>query len=284
MNEAGHVIPAAEIQAEDVIAKVPGEFFHLKREGMGFDERHALDGVCGQAFCAGDHLKQVAPPEGFVAGLGFGDVEAERVRERRDLDLIGDHGDVEQRGGEQLAGKDAGLMEMQAAGAREDDGFAGLDGDAAVALAIEIAEASGESLQDVVNAAGEMLPSVGVGVLEIEHHAGRAGVQHLDDEVGVVGGAGHLIALVGAPFGQLDSPGVHGGDRLRQVAWELAGVRFDQRGFAASDQIALAGRERGVQRREKFEEAGGEVAGGVKARRRGVDGSEAVGEGGLRGG
>ena len=50
MNEAGHVIPASEIEAEKVIAEDVGEFLHLIGERMGLDERHAFEGVGGETF------------------------------------------------------------------------------------------------------------------------------------------------------------------------------------------------------------------------------------------
>src|SRR5262249_18398010 len=88
MDEAGHVIPTAEIEAEDVSAKVPGELFHLESKRMRLDERHALDGVRGEAFHARDHLEQVTPPKGFVGGLRFRDIKAQRVLEGGEIDLI----------------------------------------------------------------------------------------------------------------------------------------------------------------------------------------------------
>jgi hypothetical protein len=53
-----------------------------------------------------------------------------------------------------------------------------------------------------------MLPLVNRGIFQVEHDSGRAGVQHLDHEVGIIGGAGHLIALVLAPLRQLYAPAV----------------------------------------------------------------------------
>ncbi len=34
VDQAGHVIPAAQIQSHDVVAKIPGKLFHLKSERM----------------------------------------------------------------------------------------------------------------------------------------------------------------------------------------------------------------------------------------------------------
>ncbi len=52
-----------------------------------------------------------------------------------------------------------------------------------------------------------MGPGIGHGIFEIEHDARRAGIEHFHDELGVVGRTRHLIALVGAPIGECDSPG-----------------------------------------------------------------------------
>ncbi len=79
MDQAGHVVPAAEIQAQDVLPQIPGKLFHLKSERVRFDQRHALDGICGQAFQPGDHLKKIAPPKSFVGRFGFRDVNAQRM-------------------------------------------------------------------------------------------------------------------------------------------------------------------------------------------------------------
>ncbi len=97
MDQAGHVVPAPEIQAHDVVAKIPRKLFHLIREWMRFDECHALDGVRGQALQAGDHLKKIAPPESLVGGFRFRNVDAQRMLQRAEIHLISHHRDVEQR-------------------------------------------------------------------------------------------------------------------------------------------------------------------------------------------
>ena len=79
MDQAGHVIPAAEIQAENVVAQIPGELLHLEGQRMRFDQRHALDGIRWQALGARNHLEKIAPPQRLVRRLRFRNVEAQRM-------------------------------------------------------------------------------------------------------------------------------------------------------------------------------------------------------------
>jgi len=89
--------PFFQIQAHDVIAKIPGKLFHLKSKRMRFDQRHALDGICWQALEAGNHLEKIAPPERLIGGFGLGNVNAERMLQRAEVHLISHHRDVEER-------------------------------------------------------------------------------------------------------------------------------------------------------------------------------------------
>ena len=91
-----------------------------------------------------------------------------------------------------------------------------------------------------------VLPGVGDGVLQIEHHPGSAGIQHFHDKIGVIGGPGHLVPLIRAPGGKLNAPRIccrHGG---RQEIGNLAAVGLAQGVIAAGDQRALPQCERGV--------------------------------------
>ena len=96
MDQAGHVVPAAEIQPKDVVPQIPGELFRLKRERMRFDQRHALDRVCGQPFEARNHLEEIAPPKSFVSRFRFRDVDAQRMLQCAEIHLMGHHRDVEE--------------------------------------------------------------------------------------------------------------------------------------------------------------------------------------------
>ena len=79
MDQARHVVPAAQIKRQDVIAKVVRKLLHLIRERMRFNERHALDRILRPAFCLRDCLEQVAPPERFLGRFGFRHVERQRM-------------------------------------------------------------------------------------------------------------------------------------------------------------------------------------------------------------
>ena len=86
------------------------------------------------------------------------------------------------------------------------------------------------------------------------HDARRAGIEHLDDQFGIVGGAGHLVALVLAPRRQLNPPAVP--DRFQWVVMGglVALVRFRQHALAHGNQFFLPGREAPVQRSQKLQE------------------------------
>jgi len=70
-----------------------------------------------------------------------------------------------------------------------------------------------------------------------------------------------------------------GGDRGRQVIGNLSRVGLGQRVIAARDQRALPQREHGMQRREKFEKARGEIASRIEFRRSGIDRHDAIRKG-----
>ena len=119
--------------------------------------------------------------------------------QRGGLDPVPHAGNVEQRGRHGLVAEDPALAEMQPARPHPDHRLARLDADCAIALLIEVAELPAQRFHDVVDALVEMLPLIRHRILEVEHHARRAGIEHLHDQVGVVGRAGHLVPLIPAP-------------------------------------------------------------------------------------
>src|SRR5947209_19902336 len=70
------------------------------------------------------------------------------------------------------------LRKMQPTGAGEDDCPAFIDSDLLVPFLIEVSQLAAKGGMDVANAKLEMVPEVCHRVFEVEHHAGRAGVQH----------------------------------------------------------------------------------------------------------
>src|SRR5216684_1969197 len=94
--------------------------------------------------------------------------------QRAEIYLIGNHRDVEQRSRQQYTRKNASLMQVQAARACEEDRLARLNIHRAIPFLVEIIEPAGERFQNVVDAGGEMLPGVGVGILQVQHHSGSS--------------------------------------------------------------------------------------------------------------
>src|SRR5438309_136898 len=88
---------------------------------------------------------------------------------------------------------------MQAPGTNPNDRRTGLDPDYVAALPVEISKRSSQCLENVFDSHPLVLPFVNGGVFQVEHYTGSAGIQHLHDEVGIVGRPGHLITLVLAP-------------------------------------------------------------------------------------
>ena len=97
--------------------------------------------------------------------------------------------------------------------------------------------------KDVRDREHRVLPDVGDGIFQVEHHARRAGVQHLHHELAVIGRACHLIALVLAPGGKLDAPVRAGCVGRRQVIRQLALMRRGERSRALLVECALSRRE-----------------------------------------
>ena len=201
VDQARHVVPAPQVEGHDVVPKVVDELLHLKGHGMRFHQGHALDVILGPAACLGHGPEDVSPPQPLLGGLRLGDVDRERMLEPGRVDLEGDQRQVEERGGEQLVLDHPRLVQVESAGPDGDHGPALGDGDLAVPLLVGVLEAAAKRQDDVAGAVEDIGPGVGHGVLQVEHHPGRARVEHFDHQLPVVGRPGHLVALVLAPAG-----------------------------------------------------------------------------------
>ena len=158
MDQAGHVIPAPKIQSHNVVAKIPGKLFHLKSERMRFHQRHALDGIRGQALEPRDHLEKVAPPQSFIRGLRLRNVNAQRMLQLVEVHLISDHCHIKKRSGQQFAGQDTSLMNMQSTRPRENHCAAWINSDSFVPLAIEISQFPRKRLKNIFDSPCVVLP------------------------------------------------------------------------------------------------------------------------------
>jgi len=90
-------------------------------------------------------------------------------------------------------------------------------------------------------------------------------IQHFHNQVRIVGGTSHLIALIRAPGRQLNPPGVCGRYRRRQIIRQLACVSFRERMVAPRNQRALPQSERGMQRSRNSRNPSGRSRAGSKS-------------------
>ncbi len=98
VDEAGHIVPSTKIQPNQMIAQVVCELLHLKCQRVRFHQRHALDVVVRQPAPLCQRLKQISPPACFFRGLGFRDVEAQRMFQLCNVDAIENPANIKQRG------------------------------------------------------------------------------------------------------------------------------------------------------------------------------------------
>jgi len=139
------------------------------------------------------------------------------VLQTRGIDLVSDHGHVEERRRHALSLDHPCLLQVKTAGPRQNDGLALVDGDFSIALFVLVGELGPQGGDDVVDALDDVRPGIGDRVFQVQHHAGSPGIQHLDHELGVVGRPRHLVALILTPAGQRDFPAAGGCLRGRQI-------------------------------------------------------------------
>jgi hypothetical protein len=199
IDQARHIIPAAEIETKQMLAQVVGELLELVRHRMSFAQCHRLELVLRTAFERRQRLKDVAPPQCLFGGLGFRNINAERMAQLTQIQLEDEQREIEERSRGDLARIDAGLRHVQTAHARPDHRRRRLDADPLAAFLVLVAQLAVEGGDHVVEREQHVPPLVDHRVLEVEHDARRAGVEHLHDELGLIGGSRHLIALVLAP-------------------------------------------------------------------------------------
>ena len=134
-----------------------------------------------------------------------------------------------------------------------------------------------ESGQHVGDAQHQVLPGVSHRVFEIEHYAGRAGIEHFYDELAVVGGAGHLVALILAPGWELDAPVFLCCCGRRQVIRQMASKGCFQGLIALFNQGALPGRKLFMEGNKELDESFRQILGGIEAGRGRVRGHDRFG-------
>src|SRR5260370_7890841 len=91
--------------------------------------------------------------------------------QRAEIYLIGNHRDVEQRSRQQFTRKNASLMQVQAARAREEDRLARLNTHRAIPFLVEIIKPAAKRFQNVGDAAGDLPPPPASQTLPPHHPA-----------------------------------------------------------------------------------------------------------------
>ncbi len=168
---------------------------------------------------------------------------------------------------------------MQTARPRENHRCAGVDAHRLVTLAVKISESPRQRFQNVLYTLRVVFPHVRSRIFQVQHYAGRAGIEHLHHEFCVIRRPSHLIPLVRAPRRQLDAPGTHGPDRRWQVGRNFSRVRFRLRVFAPRHERPLPQRQRRVKRGQKIQKPFWEIALRVKVCRSSIDRNDPVGKG-----
>jgi hypothetical protein len=110
-----------------------------------------------------------------------------------------------------------------------------------------------------------VIPLVDGGIFQIEHHAGRSRVHHLNDEFGVISRARHLIALILAPRWQLNPPSVPNSFRGKPMARFFPLPRIFESLTSLLDQCQSTRGKALVQTRVKSKETFGEIPNGVES-------------------
>ena len=80
--------------------------------------------------------------------------------QRVEIHLVRDHRRVEERGRQQFACQNTGLVKVQAARPREDHRSAGIDSGGFVPLAIEVGQPTCQGLQNILDAQRIVFPTV----------------------------------------------------------------------------------------------------------------------------
>src|SRR5271170_1020157 len=132
-----------------MVAQVVGELFERERKRMGLDERHALDVILRLSLELGERLQHVAPPERFLGRLRFRNVHRKRMFQAREVELVDEQREIEERGRGQLAAEKAGLIEVQSADACESHRLGSADTDGSAALLILERELAVQRRDDV---------------------------------------------------------------------------------------------------------------------------------------
>ena len=156
--------------------------------------------------------------------------------ERVVIHLKRHHRHIKKRSRQQFPIQNARLMQMQPSRPRKNHRVAGPNLHRLVALAVEIIQSPRKRLKNIFDPALVVLPDIRRRILEIQHHARRARIQHLYHQVCLIRWPSHLVALIRAPRRQFNSPRASRRLRRRQIIRQFPGIRLRQRNLRAAQQ------------------------------------------------
>ncbi len=245
LDVAEDVVPAAAIEAGDVVLQLVEDFVHLEGGGQRLDEDGDLDRAVRNAELLLRMDEDVVPEAGFLVALHLGQIEIGAGAGR---DLAPGVVEEVEREIEQAAGHraavdlDMGFFQMPAA--RADDERRGLRDDVVALAARLVGEADFlVPVGDHVDLpADHVVPGRRGGVLEVGHVGLRAGIERVDDHLAVVDRAGDLDAAVEQVLRDRRDLPVALADRLRfgQEVGQLAGIEFLLAFGAGGEEFAAA--------------------------------------------
>src|SRR5271170_2021534 len=198
LDERENIIPAAAVEADDVVPQLVEDLVHLEGGGQRFDQDGRLERPDGKAELFLGESERVVPEPRLDMALEFRQIESgRRARAALRLRAMEDvEAEVEQRSRNFLAvDEQVPLIEMPAAGAHHQSG----------GLLAEDVSLAGRRLREI-DRPGPTVPEVRLAldhvgeegrfrVLEIRHEDLRAGIERIDDHF-AIDRAGDLDAAV----------------------------------------------------------------------------------------
>jgi hypothetical protein len=227
LDEREDVVPAAAVEAHDVVAQLPEDLVHLERGEDGLDQHRDLDGLRRQPETRLGVAKHLGPQPRLEVALGLRQVEVRSRAAAPELGLVVEQVQPEVHEGARYrlaVDEQVLLVEMPAARAHDQGGDGGIQ---AVGLALRAGEidAPRDGIAQVDLALDHVVPGRRHRVLAVGHEHLRAGVQRVDDHL-AIGRAGDLdpaILQVGRDRGDVPLA-LADGVRLRQEVRPLSGV------------------------------------------------------------
>ena len=261
LDEAEDVVPAAAVEATDVVPQLMEDLVHLEGGGDGLDEHGATDAAVGEAQALLGVAEDVVPQPGLPMAFQLGDVEVGAAAAGQQFLGVMEEVEakVEEGAGHGLAiDLDMLLRQGPAAGADDEGGQLVVE---LIVLALGAPEGQGAA-----DGRGKVLltfqggaPGGAVGVLEVGHEAPGAGVEGVDDHL-AVHRAGDLHPAVLKIGGGGAHPPVAGADLggFGQEVQGFTGIQARLTGGAGGEQFPTARAEPLLQVHHEVQGLGGQ--------------------------